>query len=65
MTPIIAFTALALLLPCQIHGDSPLTPNNRLLNKRGGAVTVKKSSMTNRLLYIHTYLRMSNFILAG
>ena len=44
MIPIIAFTALALLLPCQIHGDSPLVPSNRLLNERGGAVIVKKSS---------------------
>lgn len=42
MTPIVAFTALALLLPCQIQG-APLAPN-RLFNKRGGAVIVKKSS---------------------
>lgn len=43
MTPIVAFTALALLLPCQIQGESPSAPN-RLFNKRGGAVIVKKSS---------------------
>lgn len=44
MTPIVAFSALALLLPYQIQGESQLVPNNRFLNKRGGAVIVKKSS---------------------